>query len=192
MSRRWKDLLELFTMIYGKYIYESICTFKSTPKIGSQNWFLEFQKPSVGWVQSWSLDQLSRLVLSILELSWSLRVAVGKISWSSFQWYITSAFIKTYELPNLTLKMGSQHWILEISKTKCWLEINTFKIEPENGGPRTKFWRLSVGCESWSLDQLHGVLSPNPLTYRGCVSNHWKDLIMLFKSIYSLLIHIAI
>jgi len=70
--------------------------------------------------------------------------------------------------------------------------INTFKIEPENGGPSTKFWRLSVGCESWSLDQLHGVCSPNPLTYRGCVSNHWKDLIMLFKYIYNLLIHITI
>jgi len=134
-------------------------------KSGLKTSFWKFQKLSVGWVQSWSLDQLSR--------------ACSLNPWNF-------------------LRFSSRRWkdlfklFTTIYRKVIYEAINTFKIEPENGGPSTRFCRLSVGCESWSLDQLHGVRSPNPLTYRGCVSNHWKDLIMLFKYVYNLLIHISI
>ena len=113
-SRRWKDFLELFPMVYHKCIYENIWTPKFDPENGGPSTeFWKCQKLSVGWFQSWSLDQLSR---ACSFNPWTFMSCIG-MRWKDLFKLFTKVYIKV---------------IYEV--------INTFKIEPENGVPTLNSW----------------------------------------------------
>jgi len=158
----WKEIMELFAVIYSFAIYDSFRSLKTGP----ENWFSPLVL--VAWCMkcvSWSLDQL-----------WSMC--------SCNPWICMSCVSRRWKD---LLKLFKLIYVKAICET-----IKTPKINPKKRVLPLDSMCLVLKCTSWSLDQLWGSRSRVPWTCRSCVSMHWKELLKLFNLVYSSFIYLPI
>jgi len=106
VNMRWKDLVELFKLIYGSLIYDSIWSLKSSSKVWVSSCFV---LPGCQLAQVGRWSYFEGFVCEILESVEVVWACVGKSSWSSSNWYMLRSFMIPFGSSNLTPNFGFHH-----------------------------------------------------------------------------------